>query len=382
MYKRLQKFIDIGNNSAFLWGARQTGKSTLLHQRFPNSIYFDLLLSQEYERLVNRPYAMREQLLESNIKSGSVIIIDEVQKIPALMDEVHWFIVNKKLQFILCGSSPRKLIRSGGNLLGGRAIRYELYPLVSAEIKDFKLLRALNHGLIPTHYISETPDVLISSYIGNYLKEEIAAEAMVRRIPSFARFLEAASFSNGEIVNYQNIASECGVSSHTIKEYFQILEDTLIARFLPSFQKKPKRRVILAPKFYYFDVAIANHLLKRGPIAQRSEAFGRAFEHFIYQEIYAHSKYSGIDYPIAYWRTASQYEVDFILGDHEIALEVKSTDMAMPHHLKGLKAFSEEYRVKYSIIVTQDLHPRKIGGITVLPWKVFLEKLWNKEIIK
>ena len=267
-------------------------------------------------------------------------------------------------------------------MLGGRAIRYELYPLVSAEIPDFQLLRALNHGLIPRHYTSNDPKKLIGSYIGNYLKEEIVAEALVRKMPSFSRFLEISAFSNGEMVNYQNIASECGVSAPTIKEYFQILEDTLIARYLPSFQKRPKRRVIQAPKFYYFDLAIANHLLKRDKIVSKSESFGKAFEHFIYQELWAHSGYSGLNYPLTYWRTASQFEVDFILGDHQVAVEVKSTDMAAPHHLKGLSAFAEEYKVKELILVSLDPRPRKIYNITILPWKIFLERLWSGDLIK
>jgi len=382
MYKRLQKFVGRNNESIFLWGARQTGKSTLLKQLLPNAIYHDLLFSDEYTSFLKNPALLREGLIAADIKPGKTVIIDEIQRVPELLNEIHWLIVNRGISFVMCGSSPRKLIRSGGNLLGGRALRYELYPLASAEIPDFNLLRALNHGMLPHHYISNNPAHAIASYVSNYLKEEIAAEAMVRKIPTFARFLDIASFSNGETVNYQNIAAECGVSSPTVKEYFQILEDTLIARFLPSFQKRPKRRVIQAPKFYYFDIAIANYLLRRGPVVERSEAFGKAFEHFMYLEIYAHSKYSGLDYPISYWRTSSQFEVDFILGDHEIAVEVKATDMAMGHHLKGLKAFSEEYKAKHSILVTQDLRPRKIGNITVLPWKVFLERLWSGELIK
>ncbi|TAG31676.1 MAG: DUF4143 domain-containing protein [Sphingobacteriia bacterium] len=199
---------------------------------------------------------------------------------------------------------------------------------------------------------------------------------------AFSQFLESAAFSNGEMVNHTNIAAECGVSAPTVKEYFQILEDTLIGRFLPSFQKKPKRRVILAPKFYYFDIGIANYLLKRGKIEMGSEAFGNSFEHFIYQELYAHSKYSNLNYPIAYWRTTSQIEVDFILGDHEVAIEVKSTDNVQTRHLKGLHHFSEEYNTKKLIVVSNDPLERLMGNVLVLPWKIFLEKLWAGEILK
>lgn len=208
------------------------------------------------------------------------------------------------------------------------------------------------------------------------------AEAKIRNITSFSRFLEMAAFSNGEIVNFTNIASDCGVSSPTIKEYFQILEDTMTARFLPSYQKKPKRRVILSPKFYFFDVGIANYLLKRGHIEMGSEAFGNAFEHFIYNEIYAHSNYSDLHYSICYWRTASQIEVDFVLGEHEVAIEVKATNNVTPRHLKGLQSFAKEYTIKKLILVSNDPFPRKIKNITILPWNVFLDQLWAGKILQ
>ena len=207
-------------------------------------------------------------------------------------------------------------------MLGGRALRYELFPLVSSEIPDFDLLKAINNGLLPRHYLSGNPKKLLSAYIGNYLQDEIMAEARLRNSSVFASFLESAAFSNAKIVNYSNIASDCGVSSTTVKEYFQILQETFIGRDVKSFQKRPKRRVIQAPKFYFFDLGVANYLLKRGRIEQGSEAFGAAFEHLIYQELYAHSHYSELEYSICYWRTASQIEVDFILGDHEVAIEV------------------------------------------------------------
>jgi predicted AAA+ superfamily ATPase len=379
MYVRRQLLEESVNESLFLWGARQTGKSTLLKALFPDSLWFDLLLSDVFERLQRNPSQLREIVIANT--SQYPIVIDEVQLLPALLNEIHWLIVNKNTRFILSGSSPRKILRSGSNLLGGRALRYELYPLISQEIPDFDLLKALNNGLLPRHYLSKNPQKLISAYIGSYLRDEIMAEARIRNIASFSRFLEMAAFSNGEIVNYTNIAAECGVSSPTIKEYFQILEDTLTGRFLPSFQKKPKRRVIRAPKFYYFDVGIANYLLKRGRMEMGSKEFGSAFEHFIYQEIYAHSSYSGLNYPIAYWRTASQIEIDFVLGDHEVAIEVKATKMVLSRHLKGLKSFSEEYTVKKSILISNDPFPRQMGEILVLPWEQFMQRLWAGEII-
>jgi len=379
MFNRIQAFKGSGKESFFLWGARQTGKSTLLKKMFPDSMWFDFLLFDVFERFHKNPSQIREVILAT--RPEKPVVMDEIQKIPAVLDEIHWLIENTGTRFILSGSSPRKIIRSGANLLGGRALRYELFPLVSDEIPNIDLLRTLNHGLIPRHYLSDDPKKLISSYIGNYLKDEIMAEARIRNVAVFSRFLEIAAISNGEIVNYTNIASECGVSSTTVKEYFQILVDTLTGRFLPSFQKKPKRRIILAPKFYYFDIGIANYLLKRGKIETGSEVMGKAFEHFIYQELFAHSNYSGIEYSISYWRTSSQIEVDFVLGDHEVAVEVKSTDNANLRHTKGLLTFADEYTVKQLILVTNDPFPRQLGDVLVLPWRVFLQKLWAQEII-
>lgn len=310
------------------------------------------------------------------------VVVDEIQKIPPLLDEIHWLITNKGFQFILCGSSARRLKRGGVNLLGGRALHYELFPLVFPEIPDFDLIRALNNGLIPRHYLSDSHQKLLQSYVSDYLKQEVADEALTRNLPAFGRFLESAAFSNGEIVNYQNIARECGISAPTSKEYFQILVDTLVGHFIPSYQKKPKRRVIMAPKFYFFDVGIANFLLKRGEIVAGSEYFGRAFEHFILQELVAHSKYSGKSYEVSYWRTTSRLEVDFILGDHEVAIEVKGVDNVQRRHQRGLIAFQDEYKTKHSIVVSLNQRPRiTVNNITILPWKVFLERLWSGKII-
>ncbi|MBI4366659.1 MAG: DUF4143 domain-containing protein, partial [Deltaproteobacteria bacterium] len=310
------------------------------------------------------------------------IIIDEVQKLPALLDEIQWLMVNHRAQFILCGSSARKLKRGGSNLLGGRALRYELFPLVSTEIPNFDLHRALNHGLIPRHYVADNVSRRLQAYVGDYLKEEIAAEALTRNLPAFSRFLEAAAFSNGEIVNLANIAQECGISPPTVKAYFDILTDTLIGRWLPSYHKRPKRRVIQLPKFFFFDVGLVNFLLRRGTIVPRSEIFGRAFEHFIYQELIAHSHYSAIEYPLAHWRTASQLEIDFILGEHEVIIEVKGTEQVHGQHLKGITAFCEEYSVKQAIVVSLDPRPRRVGAIQIFPWQAFLQRLWEGKIIR
>jgi len=375
MYNRKQTFQGIGNESAFLWGARQTGKSTLLKALFRDSRIFDLLQGDVYERFRREPGLLRQTLDQG--ENSSPVIIDEIQRLPELLNEVHWLIENNGIRFILSGSSPRRILRSGGNLLGGRALRYELYPLSWSEIPDFNLDRALNHGLLPKIYLSSNPQKLLSAYLGNYLKDEISTEARIRNVASFSSFLEAAAFSNGEMVNFTNIAAECGVTSPTVKEYFHILEDALIGRFLPSYRKKPKRRVILAPKFWFFDLGIAGFLLKRGKVWPGSEAFGKAFEHFIYQEIQSHRSYSDQNYDLHYWRTASGMEVDFILGEHEAAIEVKSTSQANSRHMQGLRQFAEEYTVKHLILVSNDPIPRKVDGIDVLPWNMFLERLWG-----
>lgn len=385
MYNRIQKLSLSEQETCFLWGPRQTGKGTLLKTLFPNSIRFDLLLSDEYQRLLRRPSIIREQCLAAGLDAGSQktpIIIDEIQKIPALLDEIHWLIENRGLRFILCGSSARKLKRGHANLLGGRAVRYELYPLVYSELSDFSLLKALNSGLLPRHYDVAKPARLIQSYVGDYLKEEIVAEALTRNIPAFSRFLEIAALSNGEVLNFTNIARECGVSGPTVKEYFQILEDTLIGRQLPAYRKRKKRRLITSPKFFFFDLAPVIHLSRRGVIQPGSELFGRAFEHFIWMEIIAHSSYSELFYPVFYWRTSSGIEVDFILGDHEIAIEVKSTTLANDSHLKGLRRFKEEYSTRRRILVSLDSNPRQtIDQIEILPWNIFLDQLWEGNVL-
>jgi predicted AAA+ superfamily ATPase len=381
MYKRNLNLPLSETETCFLWGPRQTGKSTLLKTLFPDARRYDLLLSNEYHRLLTNPGLIREECQaesKASKKKTLPVIIDEVQKIPALLDEVHWLIENADMRFILCGSSARKVKRGQANLLGGRAVRYELHPFVYPEIPDFSLSKALNGGLLPRHYLSPHPQRLIESYVGDYLKEEIAAEALTRNVPAFSRFLKIAALTNGELINYRNIASECGVSAPTVKEYFQILDDTLIGKQLPAFRRRAKRRLIGAPKFYFFDIGIVAHLTHRGSVEKGSELFGKAFEHFIYMEILAHSSYSELNYPIAYWKTASGFEVDFVLGDHEFAIEVKSASMVGNRHLKGMRAFKEEYTAQRYIVVSMDPKPRKTAdGIDILPWKIFLDRLWK-----
>jgi uncharacterized protein len=379
MFVRILLIQDIENESVFLWGARQTGKSTLLKNLFPNARYIDLLKSEDFERFSRRPALLREEL--DVVVENEIIIIDEIQKIPQLLDEVHWLIVNRNFRFILSGSSARKLKRSGANLLGGRAISNKLFPLVSAEIPDFNLIRAVNNGMLPRHYAIENAQKRLQAYIGDYLQEEIRAEALIRNLSSFTRFLEVAALTSGEMVNYLNIASDCGVSSPTIKEYFSILEETLIGYMIPAFTEKSKRRIVQAPRFYYFDVGIVNYLLKRRSLQPGSADFGKAFEHLIIQEIIAYLSYSENDSQLSYWRTSSGYEVDAVIGKAKVAIEIKSSKEVQPKHTKGLKAFKEDFPEVRLIIVSLDINPRLMNGMEVLPAELFLKKLWNGDIV-
>ncbi len=384
MFERRLDLSLSSEETCFLWGPRQTGKSTLLKTRFPGAVIYDLLLSDQYRRFVADPSILRQECEARGLNRDNQkdpIIIDEIQKVPELLDEIHWLIENRGLRFILCGSSPRKVKRSHANLLGGRGVRYELFPLVYPEIPNFSLLKALNSGLLPRHYLGKSPAKLLEAYLVNYLKEEIVAEAVTRNIPAFNRFFEVAALCNGEMINFNNIAGDCGVSAPTAKGYFQILEDTLIGRFVPAFRKRAKRRLIQAPRFIFFDMGIVAHLTRRGEVKEGSELFGRAFEHFITLEVFAHSSYSELNYPVAYWRTASQLEVDLVLDD-AVAIEIKSTDRAADKHLRELRAFKEEHNCN-CILVSRDPAPRKTSdGITILPWQDFLERLWSNEIIK
>ena len=379
MYTRFLRLEDAENDTVFLWGARQTGKSTLPKTLFPDCRYYDLLKGEEFERFNRRPELLREELLTCN--EDELIIIDEVQKVPQLLDEVHWLITNQNLRFILCGSSARKLKRSGANLLGGRAIRNVLFPLVSIEIPDFNLDKAIMNGMLPRHYQAKNPGKRLQAYIGDYLQEEIRAEALTRNLSTFGRFLEIAAISCGEMLNYKNIASECGVSAPTIKEYFSILEDTMIGYTIPAYKKVIKRRLIQAPRFYYFDLGITNHLLRRKSIERGSPEYGRAFEQFVIQELYAYTNYCNKQPGLSYWRTASGYEVDAILGDAQLAIEIKSSREIHSHHLRGLKAFSEEHPQAERIVVSNEQNKRIMNGVKIYPVLDFLQQLWKGFII-
>lgn len=387
--KNIKRILDIklpGKQSAFLWGARKTGKTTYLKERFPDSLVYDFLKTDLFLDMAKRPSLLRERILAADAKLlKAPIILDEVQKVPQVLDEVHWLIENKGLRFMLCGSSARKLKKGHANLLGGRAWRYELFPLVSKEAGEVDLLRALNHGMIPIHYLQNDADCRksLEAYVQDYLREEVFAEGLTRNIPAFSRFFDAFAYSHGEITNYSNIASECGVDSKTVKEYYQILVDTLLAVRIEPFKRRQSRDVITkASKYYMFDVGVAGYLTKRHLSEQRGQEFGRAFEHFMLMEMIAYRSYYKKDFVINFWRTKSGLEVDFVLGGGEIAIEIKGAPFINKKDLKGLNAFIETYSPERGIVVCNEKEKRRHGKIEILPWRLFLRELWGGKIFK
>lgn len=383
----IKRFLQMDlpqRQSAFLWGPRKTGKTTYLKSHFPASIVYDFLETDRFIEFSKKPSLLREEL---SAKEPDVlkhpIILDEVQKVPQILDEVHWLIENKGLSFILCGSSARKLRRGHVNLLGGRAWRYEMFPLVYPEIKALKLLRALNHGMIPSHYLQEEPKRSLTAYSHDYLKQEVFEEGLVRNIPAFSRFFDAMGYSHGQLINYANIARDCAIDAKTVKEYFQILVDTLVGSFLEPYKKRQSRQVISkAPKFYLFDVGVAGAITKRRIAEERGEEFGKAFEHFIFMELNAYRGYSGLDFDIHFWRTKSGLEVDFILGNGEAAIEVKGAARVEPRDLRPLAAFRDEFAPRQAIVVSNEKYERVVNKIRILPWRSFLEELWSGKVIR
>jgi len=382
MYTRRLKLPKDLQESFFLWGPRQTGKSTLLKLNYPDAYWVDLLKADDFRRYIQNPERLREEL--SAIPEQKAVIIDEIQKVPRLLDEVHWLIENRQINFALCGSSARKVKRGHANLLGGRATRYELHGLVSAEIgENFDLDRILNHGYLPRHYDKSNPRRYIQAYVADYLKEEIAAEGLVRNLPAFSNFLDIVALTDGEIVNYANIASDCGVANNTVKEYFQILQDTLLGSWLPAYRKRPKRRVSKSPKFYFNDIGVVNFLAKRHKIEPKSELYGKAFENWIYHELNSFSQYSELFYELSYWRLSSGLEVDFIINDINVAIEAKATGLIKNTHLKGLRELiKDQPSIKQRIIVCLEKKQRlTTDGILILPANDFCQKLWDGELI-
>ncbi len=383
MFRRALELPPSGRETFFLWGPRQTGKSTLLHSAYPDGRWIDLLKADEYRRYASRPELLRQEIEAVGADPSRQVVIDEIQKAPALLDEVHWLIENRGLRFALCGSSARKMRRGAANLLGGRALRYELRGLVAYELgADLDLDRLLNHGFLPPVYRSRRPLRLLDAYVGDYLREEVAAEGAVRSLPVFAEFLDAAALSDGGIVNFSNIARDCGISGHTVRAWFGILEDTLLGSWLPAYRKRPKRRVIQAPKFYFADVGIVNRLARRQRLERGSEAYGHAFENWIHHELAAFVSYRERDEALSFWRLAGGTEVDFVLGDMELAVEAKAVRQIGRQHLKGLRSLVQDHPKTGRRIVVS-LEPRSRitdDGIEILPAETFVRRLWDGEL--
>lgn len=369
--------------SAFLWGPRKTGKTTLLRAAFPRSIVFDFLQTDLALAMTRRPSLLRERLLARSAEElREPVILDEVQKVPAVLDEVQWLIENRSLRFLLCGSSARKLKRGRANLLGGRAWRYELFPLVTAELDEPDLLHMLNRGLLPSHYVSSQWRKSLDGYVIDYLKEEVFAEGLTRNVPGFSRFFEAMGWSHGELTNFANIARESGVDSKTVKEYYQILCDTLVGRFVPPYKRRQDRQVITkAAKFYLFDVGVAGALTRRRIEEPRGEQFGRALEHLVFMELCAYASYSELAYPISFWRTKAGREVDFVLGSGEVAIEVKGSPRVDDRDLRSLASFAEAQKPRLSYVVCNETEERTVGEIRIVPWRSFFNALWAGEVI-
>jgi predicted AAA+ superfamily ATPase len=310
------------------------------------------------------------------------VVIDEIQRIPTLLNEVHRQIENNKTRtFLLTGSSARKLRKAGVNLLGGRARTYHLHPLVSDELKDkFDLERALQFGTIPSIYGSEDPWTDLKSYVGTYLKEEIVAEAVTRNIPAFARFLEVAALCCGSLINFEKVSQDAAVPRTTVQNYFQILNDTLIGYTLEPWKRTQTRRPILTPKFYFFDVGVSNYLKRIKTLEDNTPQFGDALETYMFHELKAYADYMGID-SLHFWRSQSGFEVDFLIDD-DIAIEVKSSRRVIKDDLKGLLALSEEMTLRRKILVCRETTPRIVEGIEIMYCMDFMKKLWSGEILK
>ena len=375
IYKRLLSLPD--NETFFLWGPRQSGKSTLLKKYFANAFWLDLLLPDIYRTYLTNPELLIDEVNYKNVK---FVVIDEIQKLPELLDVVHWLIENKGISFALCGSSARKVKRGHANLLGGRGVRFELPGLSAVEIADdLDFMRLLNHGYIPPIYQNNNPKRMLNAYVAQYLKEEIAAEGLVRNLPFFSEFLNMAALSDTELLNYSTFAREAGVASSTIKGYFEILADTLLGRFLPSYRKRPKRRITSAPKFYFFDVGVVNFLAKRGDLQVGSELIGKAFENWIFHELSCYNSYNESFADLFYWRLSSGIEVNFLINHIDCAIESKSSTKIKPQHLKGLRELKKEHpEVKKMLIVSMDKHDRRTADdIDIIHYKTFLAQLWQ-----
>jgi predicted AAA+ superfamily ATPase len=361
----------LSQKSHFLFGPRQTGKTFLARRMLKNARFYDLLDSSTYLALSQNPGRIAEEVSSLD----RIVVIDEIQRIPGLLNEVHRLIEERGIRFLLTGSSARKLRRGGVNLLGGRARTRHLHPLTYRELKGgFDLNRVIESGLLPSIYFSDNPGADLKAYAGTYLQQEIVAEGAARNIPAFSRFLGVAAFCNATIVNFTNVANDAQVARTTVYEYFDILKDTLLLHELPAWRQSKKRKPIASSKYYFFDVGILATLQGR-EFRPRTPEFGEAFETYLMHELICYRDYVSEE-PLSYWRSTSGFEVDFIIGDHT-AIEVKAKQNLSPVDLKSLNALSEEKKLKRYLCVSMEPRRRRIGAVIVLPYKEFLEELWG-----
>jgi predicted AAA+ superfamily ATPase len=359
--------------SHFLFGPRQTGKTFLARRMLKNARFYDLLDSSTYLALSQSPGRIAEEVSPLD----RIVVIDEIQRMPGLLNEVHRLIEERGIRFLLTGSSARKLCRGGVNLLGGRARTRHLHPLTYRELKGgFDLNRAIGSGLLPSIYFSENPGADLKAYAGTYLQQEIVAEGAARNIPAFSRFLGVAAFCNATIVNFTNVANDAQVARTTVYEYFDILKDTLILHELQAWRQSKKRKPIASSKYYFFDVGILAALQGR-EFRSRTPEFGEAFETYLMHELICYRDYVSEE-PLSYWRSTSGFEVDFILGDHT-AVEVKAKRNVSAADLKSLHALAEEGTFRHLLCVSLEPRPRRVGKVMVIPWAHFLEALWADE---
>jgi predicted AAA+ superfamily ATPase len=356
--------------SHFLLGPRQTGKTTMIRSQLPGAAVFDLLDSAMFLALSRDPGR-----LEQELASGTKLVaIDEIQRLPELLNEVHRLIEERGVRFLLTGSSARKLRRGGVNLLGGRARTRHLHPLTWLELGEhFQLARAIRAGTLPSIYFSEDPGADLAAYTGTYLQQEVVAEAATRNIPAFSRFLEVAAASNGTIINFTSVSNDAQVPRTTVYEYVEILRDTLLLLELPAWRRSTRRKPIASSKYYFFDVGVVGSLQGR-QVRARTPEFGPAFETWIMHELAAYRDYRTGE-PLHHWRSTSGFEVDFILGEHT-AIEVKAKENVAGRDLRSLRALAEEEALRRYVCVSLEPRRRKVDGIEVLPYAAFLEELW------
>jgi predicted AAA+ superfamily ATPase len=382
MYNRLISLDKNLERSFFLWGPRQSGKSTILREKFADAHWVDLLQADQFLKYQSEPHLLRQELRAKQHAKSKWIIIDEIQKVPLLLNEVHLMIEQMGFKFGLSGSSVRKLRHGQANLLGGRAQTFQLFGLSARELGDaFNLDRLLQNGYLPPFYDATNVQSIQTSYAGDYLREEVAAEGLVRRLPAFSEFLRLAALSDTELVSFTTIARDVGVSSQTIKDYYQILVDTLIGYWLPPYRKKSKRRLRATDKFYFSDVGVVNFFAKRNTLEAKTPLYGKAFENWVAHELFLYKFYRRRDLELSYWGSANGEEVDFILNDMEVVIEAKATTKVNQNHLKGLQLLQKDVSFGKAILVTLTRHSYlRDDGVLVLSPQDFIARLWSGKI--